>query len=156
MARERTLDHPRVIAPPPLIFLLPFLAGWLLHRRPLQPLPRRASRIAAAFLLPFGMALSLWAVFTFERAHTPVEPYRLVRRLVTWGPYRYSRNPIYASMTILYLGATALVDSLWPLVLLPLALVVVSRGVIAREEQYLERRFGDEYRTYARHVRRWL
>ncbi|MFI5210728.1 MAG: methyltransferase family protein, partial [Gemmatimonadales bacterium] len=69
---------------------------------------------------------------------------------------RFSRNPMYVGMTLLYLGIALWANSLWPLLLLPAVLVVMRRGVIAREEAYLERRFGDEYRSYRARVRRWL
>ncbi|HEU5040160.1 MAG TPA: isoprenylcysteine carboxylmethyltransferase family protein, partial [Gemmatimonadales bacterium] len=77
-------------------------------------------------------------------------------RLVTDGPYRFTRNPMYLGFTLWYLAGTAWVNSLWLLVLLPVVLLVMQRGVITREEAYLERRFGREYTEYRARVRRWL
>jgi len=75
---------------------------------------------------------------------------------VVQGPYRFTRNPMYVGLAALYAGVTLLVNSLWPLLLLPVVLVVIRWRVIAREEAYLERKFGDVYRTYTTRVRRWL
>jgi protein-S-isoprenylcysteine O-methyltransferase Ste14 len=76
--------------------------------------------------------------------------------LVTSGPYRLTRNPMYVGMAFLY-GAFALAFGvIWALITLPLVLIAVDRLVIAREEPYLEARFGEQYREYTRRVRRWL
>jgi protein-S-isoprenylcysteine O-methyltransferase Ste14 len=71
-------------------------------------------------------------------------------------PYRLSRNPIYLAMTLLYGGIAIAVDSAWPLALLPPLLAVMRYGVIAREERYLDRKFGPQYRRYRDTTRRWL
>jgi protein-S-isoprenylcysteine O-methyltransferase Ste14 len=75
---------------------------------------------------------------------------------VVAGPYRYSRNPIYVGMFLGLVGIAIGFDSLWPLVLLVPFFLVIRYGVVAREEAYLERKFGDGYGTYKRRVRRWL
>ena len=76
--------------------------------------------------------------------------------MVTQGPFRYTRNPAYLSMTIIYTGISSLVNALWAILLLPVALLVIQRGVIEREERYLERKFGEEYIRYKAQVRRWI
>jgi protein-S-isoprenylcysteine O-methyltransferase Ste14 len=76
--------------------------------------------------------------------------------LVTGGPYRISRNPIYLALTLVYLGLALAWGSLWPVVLLAPLLIVMRYGVIGREERYLEARFGDAYRAYRAAVRRWI
>jgi protein-S-isoprenylcysteine O-methyltransferase Ste14 len=91
-----------------------------------------------------------------HRVGSDPNPYKPATALAVHGPYRYTRNPMYLAMTIFYLGLTLLVNTLWPLVLLPAVLLVVQRGVINREERYLERTFGDAYRAYKARVRRWL
>ena len=96
------------------------------------------------------------ALGRFRRAGTAVEPWRTSTALVTNGVYRFTRNPMYLAMALLYLGAALAADSVLALVLLPPLLVLVRVGVISREERYLERRFGDEYRRYRSSVRRWL
>ena len=85
-----------------------------------------------------------------------MSPYRPTTTLGTAGPYRYSRNPLYIALTLAYLGAAVVVNTVWPVILLPGLLLVMQWGVISREERYLERRFGDEYRRYRTRVRRWL
>ena len=76
--------------------------------------------------------------------------------LVTEGPYRRSRNPIYLGMALIYLGVVCATASPGALALFPAVILVMEFGVIRREERYLERRFGEPYRSYKSHVRRWL
>ncbi|MBI2504911.1 MAG: isoprenylcysteine carboxylmethyltransferase family protein [Candidatus Latescibacteria bacterium] len=150
-------DKPGIIAPPPLIYLLPFAAGlWLEQRLPL-PLelggwaPWLGWPMVATGLLGFVLAL-----MALGRAGTSVNPYKASTVIAAAGIYRFSRNPIYLADTLIYLGAALLCGSGWPLLLLPLALGVVQKGVIAREEAYLERKFGADYLNYKTRVRRWL
>ena len=93
---------------------------------------------------------------TIEKAGTPIRTDRPVPRLVTDGPFRYTRNPGYLGLTMLYAGIAVLRNSLWAILLLPLVLYVIQRQVIGREERYLERTFGEEYLAYKAQVRRWL
>jgi protein-S-isoprenylcysteine O-methyltransferase Ste14 len=79
-----------------------------------------------------------------------------VSSLVEDGPFRYSRNPGYLSLTMLYTGIAILRNALWAILLLPLVLYVMKREVIEREERYLQRTFGEEYLAYKRRVRRWV
>jgi protein-S-isoprenylcysteine O-methyltransferase Ste14 len=150
-------DRPGIIAPPPLIYLVPFAAGlWLQRRLPLSlELGEWALwlgwPLAGAGCLGFVLALMALA-----RAGTSVNPYRASIAVAAAGIYRFSRNPIYLADTLLYLGAALLWGSGWQLLLLPVALGVVQKGVIAREEAYLERKFGADYLEYKNRVRRWL
>jgi protein-S-isoprenylcysteine O-methyltransferase Ste14 len=93
---------------------------------------------------------------TIEKAGTPIRTDRPVGRLVTDGPFRYTRNPGYLGLTMLYAGIAVLRNALWAILLLPLVIYVIQREVIGREERYLERAFGDEYLAYKERVRRWL
>ena len=150
-------DNAGVIAPPPLIYLGPLLLGLLLHRaRPIAFLPRRIARVLGWPLLACGICVNLWFVVTMRRAHTPLNPRKPVRRVITWGPFRFSRNPGYTSLAMTYAGIASVVNTLWPLLLLPAVIGVIRRGVIEREERYLERAFGAEYRQYKASVRRWI
>jgi len=79
-----------------------------------------------------------------------------VSQLVTEGPFRYTRTPGYVAMAIIYTGIASLANALWAVVLLPIALIVIQRGVIEREERYLKRKFGEDYRRYKARVRRWV
>jgi protein-S-isoprenylcysteine O-methyltransferase Ste14 len=90
------------------------------------------------------------------RAGTPVDPREAPTALVTEGPFQYTRNPAYVGLALTYAGLSLITGILWSLVLLPGDLVAVHRGVIQREERYLEEEFGSAYRGYLRRVRRWL
>lgn len=152
-------DAPGVIVPPPLLYAGTLLAGLLLQRLlPLTTpgLPRRPAQLAGAALLAAAGTLAFTAFRAMARARTEVNPYRPTTAIVTTGPFRFSRNPIYLSLTLLYLGVTLLFGALWPLLLLAPLLAVMHGGVIAREERYLDGKFGDEYRRFRARVRRWL
>ncbi|HEU5328865.1 MAG TPA: isoprenylcysteine carboxylmethyltransferase family protein [Thermomicrobiales bacterium] len=150
-------DTAGVIAPPPVLYFGTLAATLLLgRRRPARLLPPRVARPVGLGLLASGFVLGGWAARTMLQAGTPLDPAEPVTAIVTAGPYQYSRNPIYAGMALIYLGAAALANSRWPVIVLPALLQVVQRGVIEREERYLEQRFGDEYRRYQASVRRWL
>jgi protein-S-isoprenylcysteine O-methyltransferase Ste14 len=86
----------------------------------------------------------------------PIRTDKPVPRLTTEGPFRYSRNPSYLALTLLYAGIAVLRNSLWAILLLPVVVGVMQREVIGREERYLERTFGEEYVVYKTSVRRWL
>jgi protein-S-isoprenylcysteine O-methyltransferase Ste14 len=110
----------------------------------------------ALALIAAGVALALSAVLTFRGAGTHVNPRKPATTVVAHGPFRFTRNPMYVAMATVYLGVTALVNSLWPLLLFPPAVWIVGRYMIAREEAYLERKFGHAYLDYKAKVRRWL
>lgn len=150
-------DVPGVIALPPLIYGGTFLLVLLLDRLvpwPLYALPGRS--LIGAVLVVLGITVLLWGSATMHRSGTNVPPNRPATALVTGGPFRYSRNPLYVGLHAVFLGLTYLVQSGWGLLLfIPLALVM-HHGVILREERYLERKFGDAYRRYRAAVRRYL
>jgi protein-S-isoprenylcysteine O-methyltransferase Ste14 len=154
-ARER--DIAGVIAPPPLIFLAGLAVGFGLQALlPETSLPAALRWVLGGALLVAGLAL----LFSFERVfqlkRTPANPWRPTTALATDGPYRLTRNPAYVGMALVYVAIAVLAASLWVLLPLPLVLAIIDRGVIAREERYLERKFGQEYLDYKRRVRRWL
>jgi protein-S-isoprenylcysteine O-methyltransferase Ste14 len=150
-------DISGVIAPPPLIFLAGLAVGFGLQALlPETSLPGALRWVLGGALLVAGLAL----LFSFERAFhrkaTAANPWRPTTAIATDGPYRLTRNPAYVGMTLVYLGIAVLAQALWVLVPLPLALLIIDRGVIAREERYLERKFGQEYLDYKGSVRRWI
>jgi protein-S-isoprenylcysteine O-methyltransferase Ste14 len=154
---ETQRDIPHVLAPPPLIFAAALIPGLLLRRAlPDLPLPRPARIGLGTWLLGAGVFIAGWALGTMLRAHTPPEPTKPVTALVTEGPFRFSRNPVYSGMTVAYSGIAILANALSALLLLPAVLLIIQRGVIQREERYLERRFGAAYEEYKARVRRWL
>lgn len=145
--------------PPPLLFAVPFLAGVLLHRAvPLAvTLPGGEVVAAGGILLVIGAGIALSAVFTFSRHGTTILPARrTTTTVVTTGPYRFTRNPMYVSMGVIYLALALLLNLLWPVCLLPLAITAVDRYAIRREERYLAQKFGAAYQSYRERVRRWL
>jgi protein-S-isoprenylcysteine O-methyltransferase Ste14 len=91
-----------------------------------------------------------------KSAGTSASPRETSKNLTTFGPFKYSRNPIYVAMTGLYIGFALIINAIWPFVVLVPLLVVMQWGVILREEQYLALQFGEEYLNYKKNVRRWL
>ncbi len=126
------------------------------HLVPLPPLPRGPSRILSALLVVPGLGLTLWSLWLFLRARTSPLPMRPATALVRSGPYRWTRNPMYLGLLLLYLGVALLFDVTWALILAPAVVILVGILVIRREEKYLEARFGEEYRRYMGAVRRWI
>jgi protein-S-isoprenylcysteine O-methyltransferase Ste14 len=150
-------DKAGVVAPPPLIYLGVLAAGLLLNRRvPVCALPRGVARGAGWPLLGGGVLLLVWFEQAMRQADTPTNPYKPSSRVATEGPFRYTRNPGYLSMAMIYAGIATIANALWAVLLLPVALLVIRRGVIEREEDYLERKFGEEYLRYKAQVRRWI
>jgi len=149
-----------VLARPPRLFLAALLLGLVSDR--LLPPPfaiteaDRVLWIMAGTLLLSGLAVFAAGIRDFSRAATPVPTNQPVRALVTNGVHGWTRNPIYLGMFLVYGGIGVAVRSPWTLILtLPLA-ITIRYFVVAREEAYLERRFGDAYRDYKARVRRWL
>jgi protein-S-isoprenylcysteine O-methyltransferase Ste14 len=143
---------------PPIAWALTVVTALLLHwLYPLSFLPANLPAAAAGgFVFLAGLALLIWAAATFRRAGTNVQTSKPTTMIVAMGPYRYSRNPIYVGMFLGLVGIAVGFGSLWPLVLLIAFFLVIRYGVVAREEAYLERKFGDAYSTYKIRVRRWL
>ena len=150
-------DNPGIKVPPPLIYLLPLLLGLILDRKAHLPfLPSGVVRIVGLLLIGCGGLIAGWWRKTMRDADAPVRTDRPVPRLTTAGPFGYSRNPAYLSLAMIYAGIAALRNSLWAILFLPLVMYVIQREVIGREEQYLERTFGEEYLAYKARVRRWV
>ncbi len=150
-------DNPGVIAPPPLIYAGTLAAGLLLHMLfPVRFLPRKIAPILGGVLLGIPAVLLPLAFRTMIRAHTNVNPELPATTLVTEGPFRMTRNPLYLSLALLYIGISMLINTLWSILLFPILILVMRRGVIDREERYLERKFGEQYREYKGSVRRWI
>ncbi len=150
-------DNPGIRVPPPLMYLVPLAAGLVLDRRLHLPfLPRGVARGLGLSLLGGGVALNGWFLQTIRKADVPIRTDKPVPRLTTEGPFRYSRNPSYLALALIYAGIASLRNSLWAMLLLPPVVMVMQREVIGREERYLERAFGEEYLAYKSQVRRWV
>ena len=150
-------DTAGVIAPPPLIYLGALGVGFGLDA------VMRTGSLPSTVALPVGSASIIAGVgllgsfvSAFRRARTPIDPYTPSEAIVTDGPYRVTRNPAYLGMALTYAGIAIVSNSLWALVPLPAAIAIIDRGVIAREERYLTRKFGTPYEDYKRRVRRWI
>jgi len=155
--RNASPDTAQVLVLPPLVYGAGFVMGLLLHLVfPLHVLPTTLARGIGVVCVLVSLPLALATLRVLSRAHTPVDPMKPTTALVTEGPFRYSRNPIYLALTLLYLGVALLINALWILLLVVPAVLVLRYGVIAREEAYLTRKFGDAYRQYTAQVRRWL
>jgi protein-S-isoprenylcysteine O-methyltransferase Ste14 len=150
-------DSAGVVAPPPLIYLSGLAIGFALEALlPGTSVPAALQWVLGGALLVAGLALLASFNTAFHRTGTAVEPWKPTTAIVTTGPYRLTRNPAYLGMALVYVGIALLSQALWVLLPLPFVLAVVDRRVIAREERYLERKFGQEYLDYKGRVRRWV
>ncbi len=150
-------EDPGIFRGPPILYLVAFVAGWAIHSA--FPIPFLAAGWLqlAIGLLMIVLAGAFWvsAILALRRAGTAIDPGKPTTTLVTQGPFRFSRNPLYLSLAVIYLGAATSLDTLWPIVFLP-GILAAIRLVILQEERYLERKFGQEYLAYKARVRRWL
>jgi protein-S-isoprenylcysteine O-methyltransferase Ste14 len=155
---DDTADTAQVIIRPPLAWGLAVIAGLALHW--LVPLPFLPADLPSGWLgaMVFVVALALvaWAIATITKAGSNVPTNLPTTSIVESGPYRFTRNPIYLGMVLGLIGLAIAFDNLWLLMMLVPFALVINYGVVAREEVYLERKFGDVYRGYRSHVRRWL
>jgi protein-S-isoprenylcysteine O-methyltransferase Ste14 len=153
----RSSDSPGVLVFPPVLFLGTLAAGLVLHwLRPLPLLPSLVARLLGAAVLVLSWILARSAERAMRHAGTNIRPDQPTVALVTDGPFRRTRNPLYLAAIGFYLAVTLLVNAVWPLVLLPVLVAVLHWGVVRREERYLEEKFGEDYRDYRRRVRRWI
>jgi len=153
-------DTAGVITRPPLLFAGALLLGFVSDRLLPWGFPVPGGQpirwVLGGVLILIGLALAAAGIGNFSRAATPVPTNQPTRALVTTGIHGWTRNPIYLGMFLIYGGIGIAACSPWILLFtLPLA-ITIRYGVVAREEAYLERRFGDAYRDYKARVRRWL
>ncbi len=145
--------------PPPLLFVAAFLLGRLAQRwlgleqvLALPPMVERIGGVVSAIaVLP-----ALSAVILFLGHRTTIIPHRTSSALVTSGPYRFTRNPMYLSLVVLYSGVALWTSTLVAFALLPLPAWIVNRFVIPMEEAQLRKSFGAAFDKYCQGVRRWL
>jgi protein-S-isoprenylcysteine O-methyltransferase Ste14 len=153
-----TADTAQVVVRPPIAWALAVLVGFALDW--LMPLPFMPPAVSAGWLggalFAIALALFAWAIATVTRAGSHVPTNMPTTTIVDSGPYGFTRNPIYLAMFLGLVGFAVGFDSIWLLVVLVPFALVIRYGVVAREEAYLERKFGDVYRRYLARVRRWL
>jgi protein-S-isoprenylcysteine O-methyltransferase Ste14 len=150
-------DSPGVRVPPPLIALAFILMGtglqWIY---PLYFVPHLFRFVFSVLLIGIGLVVVVYCALVFKKAQTGIKPWEPTTKIVTTGLYRFSRNPIYGGFILVGLGVAFALNSFW-IVLLQIPLVfALNRWVIRKEEDYLENKFGDDYRAYKKRVRRWI
>ena len=150
-------EHAGRIAPPAFVYLIALAIGLLVHwLYSVQVLPTPFTIGIGLLLVVTSAPIAISEVREYSKAKTTFFFSEPSSALITIGPYRFSRNPGYVSLTMLYAAIGFFVNSLWVLLMVVPAVTVVHFGVIKREERYLEARFGDEYREYKETVRRWV
>jgi protein-S-isoprenylcysteine O-methyltransferase Ste14 len=145
--------------PVPWVFVLTYLIGvgvqysWPLH---LATVALPGVSIIGGVFFGIGAAIAGWGLLTFLKARTTTVPGSVSSQLVTWGPYRLSRNPMYVGLVLAYLGEAGILRQIWPVFLLPLTVAYINWVVIPVEERKLKEVFGEEYERYRARVHRWV
>ena len=142
---------------PPLLFIAVIVGGRALdHLLPMLSIPALPAHLAGALLVALGLATDAWCALVLRRHNTTILPHRAVAALVTSGPYRHSRNPIYICELALTLGCGLLLRSPAIVMLTPLLLFALTKLAIEPEERHLRAKFGREFERYAAQTPRWL
>jgi protein-S-isoprenylcysteine O-methyltransferase Ste14 len=154
-------DSPGVIVFPPALLIGTMLLGLLLGKfRPWTILSQSAPifwiRVGACVLGVLGLALMVWGRTTMVRAGTNVPPHKPTLAIVTTGPFRFTRNPLYVGGTLIYVALTIALGSGWLLCLFLPMIITLRQGIVLREERYLAEKFGPEYLAYKARTRRWV
>jgi protein-S-isoprenylcysteine O-methyltransferase Ste14 len=147
--------------PPPILLLVCLLVGWGLNwgwSWPILPATLWAAPRAAlaGTLILLGVGLNIGCAWRFKKAQTRIEPWRATSSIITDGPYRYSRNPIYVGFAFIAVGIALAFNTCWILLSALAFVLIANKFVIEREEEYLERKFGESYLDYRRGTRRWI
>lgn len=153
---DTEVDHARVVPAPVIFFgllILGFALNWV---HPLAFFPRLTTQIVGIALVILGLLVGGSGIIEMRRARTTPDPREPTTALVEKGIFRYTRNPLYLSMFVLFLGIAVALNILWSILLVPLLFFGVERGAVKPEELYLERKFGDAYLQYKRRVPRWV
>jgi len=154
---QAPLDHPDVFARPPLVYLGAIAAVFILrYFLPLPLLAGAGTLWPCATLAVAGVLIAIWGRKALLQVNTNIDPMRPTLAIASGGPYRFSRNPLYVSLTLIYLGITLAGNSWWCLVVLVPLLGALHFGIVLREERYLQDKFGEQYLSYRRQVRRYL
>lgn len=155
--RRKTYEGPGLCVHPPAVYLLAILAGVGLQLLwPIRVLPGWWGVVIGIVLIALGAAILPGVVGRFRRDGTAFDPHKPASALITDGPYRFSRNPGYVTLTLWHLGMGLILDNAWVLLLVIAPVLVMDRWAIPREERHLEERFGAKYISYKASVRRWL
>ena len=142
---------------PPVLLLVAVVLMVALHY--VLPVARWLAwpwRALGALPIAVAVLVGFWGAVQFRRHDTTIIPFEQSTGLIAEGPYRYGRNPLYLSMTLILVGLWILLGSLSPAVVVPLFVWWISSRFIANEERHLEAQFGRTYLEYKTKVRRWL
>lgn len=146
----------KILAPPPIIILGCYLVGaGLQYMFPYMFLPSGWEWISWPIII-LGVALLLWSLFMLKQQDTPISPHKTPNVLITSGPYRFSRNPIYIGLLLVYVSMAVYSNALMVALMFPVAVALITKGVIMQEEERLQQAFGKKYQRYKNRVRRWL
>jgi protein-S-isoprenylcysteine O-methyltransferase Ste14 len=157
LTESRSSDVANVLILPPLLYAIALAVGFLLQWLAPRPITSSNARYwLGGLLLAAGVVLAIRGRRVMERVGTNVNPTLPSTALVETGPFRFSRNPLYVALTLMYLGLSLLANALWVLLLIVPVMALMHYGVVRREERYLEVRFGDAYRDYRSRVRRYF
>ena len=152
-------SRPSAFPWPPLLIAVTLAAAWLLGRAVALPWPGlndTPARVVGLGLGIAGVSLLMWAAFTLRRHHTTIMPHRAAGALVTDGPFRYRRNPIYLAEVMIFLGLAEATKNIWFVAAGLVFAGLVTWLAILPEERHLEATFGDAYRDYKSKTRRWI
>ena len=160
MKERAPLTNPGVQFPPPVLFVIAFGGAWMLdsgvRTLPFPGINPIVGKIVGVLAAIAGFYLAISGIAAFRRVMTAIFPNQPASELVMDGPYRFMRNPMYSGFTLVYIGGAFIMNSVWPLLLLPLVLLLLYLLVIRREEAYLAEAFGPKYEAYRQRVRRWV
>lgn len=149
------MKPPRII--PPVYLLITNVLLLAMHFvMPIRQLMQGRWRLMGLIPCAAGLALGSWTIAKFRIAKNTLRPGEVSNHLMTDGPFRFSRNPIYTGMVLLLSGQAIVLGSVGPWVVIPLFIWMISRNIIPVEEAVLSGTFGDEYRRYQGRVRRWV
>ena len=163
MNQQKKISNPLKIllhVPVPWVFVLTYLIGLVLQL--IFPFNIHSQevlffiKIIGIVLFALGAVFASWSLIIFHKAHTTTTPGESSKKLVTHGPYRLTRNPMYVSLILAYLGEAGFLTQSWPIFVLPFILVYVNWIVIPLEEDVLKKDYKEEYENYCNHVPRWL
>ncbi len=151
------MAKPRRIIYPPVWLLLGLIAIWALQKYlPIASYDAGWLRSAGGLFMVLGASLDVWSMGLFTRAKTPMIPFTQSSAVVSSGPYRFTRNPMYLGMALILLGTVFIYGAISGLVVVPLFMLVIQKRFIEGEESHMEELLGEQYLAYKQSVRRWL
>jgi protein-S-isoprenylcysteine O-methyltransferase Ste14 len=156
---ETKRDSPGVYIPPPLFYVLIFLAAVFAQKKVLindSLFHLQITKMTGMLFLIISLLFMITSLRKFFQSKNTLILIKPASSLQTNGIYRISRNPMYVGLAVMYLGISCLIGNWWNIILFPILLLVIQEYIIKREEKYLERAFGQKYLDYKNRVRRWL